>query len=314
MAAPEWEKYKITSRNRGNLDKIYHVCHVNIGLKILNDKRIAAGLVYDKSRLNKTRTLVCWISPNDWKDGYRYGNVRFAFDWNKIYREMNSYWVEVMDYTPPALRILLSDQDHSKKLKPYDPVEDDGPWRYNPKKNRHYWNHNYCLEIMVERDIRLSEVEKIDFVNHHSRYCCLPGNCDEMGQNKFDGAAYFIAGMVGNDIDCHRRTPKFYKKEDDEYLVDYSFLDGCELILNEFELECSGTISSTDEVAKPLARAILGSFAREDAEFESLAKLFKSRKALIKSCTKLIADHFNIQDWKQLLPETARRSRRRKKL
>jgi hypothetical protein len=137
------------------------------------------------------------------------------------------------DYQPHALRILLSDQEHSDKLKTYNPKSGDGPWYYDKKEDQHYWNGKYCLEIMVERDLPMSEVVKIDFVNHHPRYCCLPGNCDEIGSPWHWAGSSFIAGIVGQHI--KHRLPKFYEMVDDEIEIDYYFEQSCKTIKNYLE-------------------------------------------------------------------------------
>ena len=37
-------------------------------------------VVSDESVHNKTRTAAVWLSPDYWNDGFRYGNVRFVYD------------------------------------------------------------------------------------------------------------------------------------------------------------------------------------------------------------------------------------------
>ncbi len=314
MPKPEWTKYNVRNSGRGiSLEKIYHVSHINTALNIVSDSKIKAGLVYDESKLNKKRILVCWLSPNDWESagGFRYGNIRFAFDWKKIYEDMYSYWVEVIDYKIPACRILLSDQNHKRRLARYDPTTGDGPWWYNEKNNEHYWNSNYCLEIMVERDLRISEVVKVDFVKHHPRYCCLSNNCDEMDFRRYEGGAFFIAGMVGQDI--YHRLPAFYENVDDSIEVDYLFERSCMSIWHSFDQieKFRGIIISRHKAAMPLARAVLNAYAFKEDDVIPLASLFKSKKSLVYSCAKLIADKFNISDWEMLLPKPPKKRHRR---
>jgi hypothetical protein len=314
MPKLEWIEYNV--RNSGSsfpLERIYHVSHINTALNIVSDSKIKASLVYDESKLNIKRILVCWLSPNDWAGagGFRYGNIRFTFDWEKICEDMYSYWVEVIDYKIPACRILLSDQKHTRRLERYDPTTGDGPWWYNKEKNEHYWNGNYCLEIMVERDIRISEVVKVDFVRHHPRYCCLSSNCDEMDWSSYMGGAFFIAGMVGQDI--YHRLPVFYESADDSIEVDYSFERSCMSIWHSFDQieRFKGSIISKHNAAKPLARAVLNAYAFNVDDVIPLASLFKSKKSLVYSCAKLIADKFDISDWKVLLPEPQKKRSRR---
>lgn len=305
MKKPEWEKYSV--RNSGSLmllEQIYHVSHIDSALNIVADGKIKASLVYDESKLNKKRILVCWLSPNDWRGagGYRYGNIRFTFDWNKICEDTYSYWVEVIDYKIPACRILLSDQNHRRHLSPFDPTTDDGPWWYDEEKGEHYWNGNYCLEIMVERDIRISEVVKVSFVDHHPRYCCLSNNCNDMGISGSEGGAFFISGMVGQDI--YHRLPAFYEN-DDGIEIDYMFERSCMSIWHSFNQieKFKGSIIPKDKAAIPLARAVLNAYAYNEDDLIPLASLFKSKNSLVYSCAKLIAKKFKISDWKMLLPK-----------
>jgi hypothetical protein len=315
MKNREWAKYKVTKKSMNGcipLDKIFHVSHTRSALNIVSDGRIKAGLVYDESKLNKDRILVCWLSPNDWSGagGYRYGNIRFAFKWKDICEGMNCYWVEVVEYGIPALRILLSDQDHCSVLETYNPESGDGPLWYDKEEDRHYWNGNYCLEIMVERDLFVSEVTKIDFVNHHPRFCCISSNCDEMDSPWHWGGSSFIAGIVGQDI--NQWLPNFYETTNDEIKIDYLFEQSCRTIwesLSDVE-RFNGKIKSKQKVALPLARAVLNAYAFNEEDVVPLAALFISKKSLIYSCAKLISEKFNISDWRMVLPRSRRRSRR----
>lgn len=232
MKKQEWSKYKV-NESFGcckPLDKIYHVCHTRNAVNIVSEGKIKADLVYDESKLNKDRTLVCWLSPNVWDGagGSRYGNVGFEFDWKDICDDMNYYWVEVIDYSPKALRILVTDQDYDGKLDSYDPESKNGPWWYNRKEDQHYWNGIYCLEIMVERDLSMSEIIGVDFVSHHQHRCNLRSPCNEKGNTWLIGGSLFIAGIVRQNI--KHRLPKFYKTNDDEIELDYKFEQSCQII------------------------------------------------------------------------------------
>jgi len=165
---PEWIKFKVgelsTKEDWINPDcqiitKIAHVSHINSALNIVTDRKIRAGLISDKSKLNTERILVTWLSPNDWhgSGGFRYGHIRFTFDWISIIEDMQAYWVESIAYGIPACRILLTTNDYSSLLQKYDPSIPCGPWWYDKDTDIHYWNGNYCLEIMLERDLNISE-------------------------------------------------------------------------------------------------------------------------------------------------------------
>lgn len=307
MPKPEWTKYKVKETNSGSLDQIYHVSHISSALNIVADRKIKAGLVYDESKLNKTRTLVCWLSPNDWEgnNGFRYGNIRFAFNWKKICEDMKPYWVEVMQYGRHAPRILLSEQNHSPRLQVYDPKKGYGPWFYNKTDDQHYWNRDICLEIMIEGDLHLSNVLEIDFVNHHPQYCCISGNCEDKRLHKDEAGAKFIAGMISREIYYYRRMPKFYELKDERKKPKSFFQYSCNCIWQFFKdiNHGAGRVIHTDNQAPALARAVLGAYANSNFdEAEHLSMLFRSTKDLKKSCAKLIAITFKFDDYKDLLP------------
>jgi hypothetical protein len=155
---------------------------------------------------------------------------------------------------------------------------------------------------MIERALDLSEVIKVDFVRHHPRYCCLPYSCTEQKLKSGEAGSFFIAGIVGRDIDCN--LPKFYKKKEDRLRLEWSFEDSVEYIWSYFkDLEdFSGDLTSTDDAALPLARAILSAYANSNHdEVEKLTPLFKSRMSMKYSCAKLIAETFGIPKWRSLL-------------
>jgi hypothetical protein len=96
-----WEKYNLTSVNQIEFEEVFHVTHLDIAIKILQDKKIRPSLIRDESILNSDRIEVNWLSPNHWPIGYRYGNVRFKFYFKELVEDRNIYWVEEMDaYSP----------------------------------------------------------------------------------------------------------------------------------------------------------------------------------------------------------------------
>src|SRR5262245_55019378 len=141
LETTEWGPYVVPDPQVGitfqgeiaNLDEISHVVHIGHAISIVTDQKIRPGLVFDKSKLNATRTLVCWLSPNHWPEGYRYGNIKFVFDWKRLLAKENIkyYWVEaIKEYNPNACRILLSQKDHSSTpgLTQFDPNIRTMPW------------------------------------------------------------------------------------------------------------------------------------------------------------------------------------------
>lgn len=128
MSALEWETDNITDQNGGGLSTVRHTVHLPVARRIIEDGKIKAGLVYDKSRLNKSRISVSWLSANEWAFGSLYGTVGFQFEWEKLVKYKRIYWVEVIgSYHPAAYRFLLTFDDISSPLvTKYDPEHDDG--------------------------------------------------------------------------------------------------------------------------------------------------------------------------------------------
>ena len=203
MTLPEWDQYAINVKNREAFSIVKHVAHLETAYRIFADYTINAGLIYDESQLNTRRLLVSWFSPNDWDEGYRYGNVAFNCDFHTLVEGKRFYWVEVMDYKPHACRILITDRDYAGDgvLKIYDPTIDNGPFKYDSAVGQYYRNKNICLEFMLEADVALGEVKKVDFVHHHPNYCCIKGGiCRDFDKNSDHACLAFLSHVLANDL------------------------------------------------------------------------------------------------------------------
>jgi len=224
---PRWEKYKITGDNQTDLNTLQHVAHIRTAFRIFEDKRIKAGLINDESKLNKSRILVTWLSPNTWYRGYRYGNVSFEVDFKKIIKRQKLYWVETIPYQTPACRILVTTKEHPD-LPPYDPRSDDGPLRYKGKEYAR--NGNICLEFMLENDMELDAINRISFVKHHPESCCIDaGACMDKNRPTGEVSAVVLAHMLSNapDID----TSLFTLKTETGKIKAEAFDEGIDFIL-----------------------------------------------------------------------------------
>ena len=64
----EWEKFAFVPGEGSSRDltTVRHVVHVQFARRIIEDGKIKAGLIYDESRLNKSRISVAWVSANTW--------------------------------------------------------------------------------------------------------------------------------------------------------------------------------------------------------------------------------------------------------
>ncbi|MCO5948572.1 hypothetical protein NAF19_16855 [Mucilaginibacter sp. RT5R15] len=117
--------------------------------------------------------MVNWLSPNEWFDGSRYGNIGFEMEFEKLIAFRNYYWIEIMtECRVHALRILITPHAYPD-LVPYDPVKDNGPWRYDPDRKLHYWNPTHCLEFMHEGDLMVRDFRGLKYFDHHKDFCCI---------------------------------------------------------------------------------------------------------------------------------------------
>jgi hypothetical protein len=179
---------------------VHHVTHTPAALRIVEDNKVARGLIYDECSLNDSRTTVVWLSPNQWYWGSRYGSIQFTYNFAELVKGRQIYWVEVQKgYNPHACRFLITDQDVKHlPVQPYDAAREDGPLRH--ADGLWYWNYTYTGEFLLETSLLLNDCRKVDFIRHHAQLCAL-GGCHEQGKEG-DGAggrviAYLLARETG---------------------------------------------------------------------------------------------------------------------
>ena len=225
--AEEWERFD--AKPEWELDTVRHITHVPVARRIIEDGKIKAGLIYDKSRLNTSRLSVTWVSANTWAWGSIYGVVEFKFDWAKLIEGQYVYWVEAMDdYHPPAYRLLLSKQPISSPLvKLYDAATATGPLKF--LNGKWYWNVNNTSEFMIADDLPLDSASGFDFVQHNEKYCQpFANNCDDM-RTKPTAAhtgGKILAYLLGHDLhplDKHLKPSESSKPEEENLVFEQAF-------------------------------------------------------------------------------------------
>jgi len=309
---PEWLKFKVGNKSKQAnwsnndcqpLDTIHHVTHIDTALQVLSDGSIKSGLVYDQSKLNTKRIPVVWLSPNDWTGagGFRYGNVRFSFDFASLIQKKNYYWVEYLSYGVAAVRILITDNNYGNILTPYNPTIGDGPWWFDTSTNTHYWNGNHCLEIMFEGDLAVERMSKIDFVKHHPRFCNIkPHSCPDCAVGGDLASAKFLAAIVGQRV--NPSLLKWVNNQQPELELCFAW--------NRLKMKLMKSIETSEfgiptpniqQATSSIGRAILGAYSYDDiSDLKSLSQLLSSKKAVIDVCAKVISEDFEIANWKSL--------------
>lgn len=304
-----WHAYKIGSPStRANwveptcrpCTEVSHVSHVETALRIVGAKQIKQGLVFDESMLNTERILVTWLSPNSWVNGFRYGNVRFTYNFADLIKDKHFYWVEDMTaYNPTACRILITSTDRSASLPTYDPNRGDGPWWFDSSSGTHYINGNYCLEFMVEDDLKVRKATGVDFVKHHSEWCSehrtSPKDCDELGLSNGKGGARFLMLAAGRGVDLSLLR-KSLIEEDGE--LSYRVKDALGWVAHKFQkLNYSANVKASSDTGKAVARAVLNALAiGQKSEADLLASMFYSEGSLTKALASVIGESLGWDD------------------
>lgn len=285
MSNREWKKYAVgpSEKSGGSLnvdcrffDTISHTSHAGLAMGIIANNEIRPSLIFDKSKLNKDRILVSWLSPNSWSGvGYRYGNVQFVFPFSGLIKGKQFYWVEAIDYKIPACRILITDQDRSNSLDVYDPRERSGPWWHDAATGRHYFNGNHCIEFMFESIIPLDDLTSITFVAHHNKYCSIhpnnPSKCSEFGVGREAGGAKFLANAVISGISI-KEYERFFDDDD---------IAGA---LNRYTLDVTRNVSHVPDPpacnTQALSRAALAAYFYDRVDdAKGIASLFPDKRS-----------------------------------
>ncbi len=282
-ARAEWEEHRILDET--TMSEVTHTSHVETALRIVADNCIRAGIVYDKSRLNKTRYHVTWFSPNVWRRGFRYGNIAFCTDFKPIQRTFKfAYWIENASYDIPAPRFLLSTQE-DLPLVLYNPAEDEGPWVWS-KSNGYRREDNVTLEFLIRSDLPLKLIKEIRFVKHHTTFCSnwkrLDGECPNLGWSAEKGGAYFMAGLVANGQSLNGMPV--------EGPSTFWAWNHLRAMLSNLEVRPSSRSTANTAYARAILHAL---YRRRKSEANDLSRLFRSREELIDTVRSLVQPEFS---------------------
>lgn len=304
----EWEKYKVDSNlgrpsdHRSPLEEVMHIAHADQACDILEDGRLRAGLIYDESRLNRTRLPVNWLSANRWKDGSMYGNVAFHFAWSDLVSECRFYWVEAIEiYSPVAFRILASRQDLSgiPELASYDPAIDDGPLRL--LDGRWYWRADKTSEFLIDRDLSISDCLELRFIEHHHTLCRLRGAaCKDKDASLSRTGGKVLAFILGHAIHSAdhalRKTLVRNNSEGLTEMVRYG-AEGLYTALARPESRFKAD-GATDSHAEALLQGALALYdVRTIGRAKELIGLMSSSDVFDAALTALVNAHFETTGW-----------------
>jgi hypothetical protein len=299
----EWEKYKIKgdlAEAGAELATVRHIAHVPDARRIIEDGKIKAGLVYDESRLNRSRISVSWVSANTWVYGSIYGTVEFQFDWETLIEGKKVYWVEAITrYNPTAYRFLLTtgDLNASSVVEPYNPIKDDGPLRKSG--NRWYWNgDNLTSEFMIDDDLHLRKTTGLNFVSHHPQLCRAFGSsCVDRRDNptRDETGGRVLAYVLGHEIHVLDKYLKPTGGQDRNQLLDTAY-NGLHAALYD-ETDFGGPLHNAASCEKVVTGALALYGMDQLRSALDLLTLLKSAEGLNKALAEIVRKHFRAPDW-----------------
>lgn len=306
----EWTPYRVNiprgavfaEGDGAVLETVYHVAHVAGARRILEDGRVRAGLIYDESRLNRSRTCVSWVSANRWGLGSIYGNIQFSFAWSELIKDRSFYWVEAMPgYLPLAYRILLTDRDltNSRYVTPYDPSKDKGPLRKGG--GTWYWNGVYTSEFMIDGDLDLDACTAFEFISHHSSICRENGNrCPDRRAQTYQIGGRVLAFLLGHElhgIDHVLKVPSRYDATRSLSDAVDSGIDGIMRVFGNRDDRFRGGIKTQASRQAVLRGALALYGADKKKPALELVALLQSENIFEKALEEIVNAHFGTTGW-----------------
>ena len=189
------------------------------------------------------------------------------------------------NYSPTAIRILISENDYRPKLKPYNPMIGDGPWWYDKINDKHYWNGTYTLEIMLEDDIFLDDALNVDFIDHNHSYCSIKPTCPDHFPSINSASSRFLAGLI-SQLPERIAFPWISGSSSPEESLAGAFSALC---FKPSRKGFSGKITASDPDAFAVMRAFMASiYFRREQEAEVFRRMFHSSDDFLKTCVGLI--------------------------
>ncbi|MCY3789807.1 MAG: hypothetical protein OXH63_13575 [Gemmatimonadetes bacterium] len=296
--SPEWRAYackgSIGNDSYAEIDLVHHTAHVPQAQRIIEDGRINAALVYDESRLNRSRLAVSWLSANRWGLGSIYGNVDFSFRWPEVVAGRRIYWVEaITDYRPPAYRFLLTKRDlsDSKLVQRYCPADDDGPLRFIDGK--WYANLSFTSEFMIDDDLPMEVCRRIDFVQHHPSLCKDYGSRCKYRCSPEEARFLVLATVLAHrerSVDALLWSDDTWPNHVDQFV---RYFEETFSVHSDFD-GVVGKKSHSDSLILGVL-SLCGSLRTDDAS--ALFSLFRGKNRFRRALYRVVADHYGLDSY-----------------
>ena len=316
----EWEAYKVdTGEIGGNwckeFQEISHVTHINSALEIIVSGEIKPILIADKPVLFDNDIPAGWFSPKHWPDGYRHGNVKFTFSFNKLIENKKCYWAGVKQYKninedvegelgPEHCHILIATENNKLPLYPYDSSVAKGPWWYDVTNKKHYVNNRYVLQFMMDKSVPLNDMANLDFVDHHPRMCSIHSKnthrCKELGERAELAAALFLTRAIVSKTNLSRYTEYFDDPTGD---IKKSLGEAFDRFIRKVSKgeSISGLLSKSNPKSNAILRAVMSAFTFDNKDdFKTLVHSFESKTDFIDLAARMFSECVGLGNWEKL--------------
>ena len=298
---PEWSPFDFVpgGSHSAALTDVHHVVHVGDAWHTIESGVVPWQIIYDASRLNKTRTHVTWLSANTWAHGSIYGTVQFSMPWSRLVAGRKLYWVEAITaYNPSAFRFLLTDQTPPTGVTPYDPAVDEGPIKILNGEWR--WNSRLTAEFMVESPLPLADFSKVEFIQHNGGACRrYRSSCPERNVTWTKTAARVVGYLVGTQTAVLNEAllPQvgLPNGQPSTTYVDAAY-SGLYFALGAKSAQFKGPVASRAK-SRSLVRAALLQYALGDADgAKATVSILKTQAVFDLALRWILTDHFSIPD------------------
>jgi hypothetical protein len=301
-ATVRWTQSRRDAPTYVPLTSISHVAHIEVAQNILEEGVIRARPISDESKLRNHAFQVVWLSPKQWPDGFRYGNVRFTFKWETIIQGRQAYWVETIErYHPPADRILVTNNHYPDVVRPYDRGRQGSVWMQTGSRQGHVWNSARTFEVMLEQDLAIQDACAVDFVFHHQYQCSVNKDaCPERGVGQEVAGARIVAFLASKPSPLptgQALTVNQNGKVAPNDALLFSFQQLCRDLKGKYQ-GSGGPITVEHTSAIPLAQDIFAAYARSatSPELPCLMALYKDQTTLLESCRLAMIMAFHLTD------------------
>ncbi|MEQ8786516.1 MAG: hypothetical protein RIC55_09460 [Pirellulaceae bacterium] len=230
-------------------------------------------------------------------NGYIYGHIAFHFRWQELAEGREFHWVEHHKTNKQDIcRLLVSDKDYSDiHFDHYDTSTLGGPV-YNDMPTRQWYHNNVVTtEFMIDADIPLGAVHRIEFVKHHPTWCAKHkwtsscGDCKLPPQHAGALLLAFVMGTSRSDVRSLFASERSPNKVDIMAVAALERL--CRMLIKSDSI---GSHPTTTGVWDELMRATLVSvWNGVDAQRNAILSLFKDADAVETVFWRVVGDFFN---------------------